>query len=119
MSYHALVSSWRIVPLVGILLVPGLWHPAQLSAAEPLVFRDAGDESGLFPHVAGIAGHGVMWGDVDGNGFPDLYVGTFGGAPYGSKANQFFRNNAGKFTLDDQTVLHVNGRGNGGVFADF
>ena len=89
--------SWKLVSLMGS--VVALASPVLASAAEPLVFRDTGEESGLFPHVAGIAGHGVMWGDVDGNGYADLYVGTFGGAPYGSKPNQFFRNNAGKFTL--------------------
>ena len=64
-------------------------------AQTPLVFRDVGDESGLFPAVAKIAGHGVAWGDADGDGWPDLYVGAFGGAPYGSKPNQFFRNRQG------------------------
>jgi len=77
-----------------------------LPAADPapktaFVFRDVGDEAGLFPAVAGIAGHGVGWGDVDGSGYPSLYVGTFGDAPYGSKPNQFFRNVKGKFQLDD------------------
>jgi hypothetical protein len=81
-------------------------------------FRDVGDEAGLFPAVAGIAGHGVCWGDVDGDGWPDLYVGTFGGHPYGSKPNLFFRNVKGKFKLDDQKHLQVLGRANGGVFVD-
>jgi len=81
-------------------------------------FKDVGDEAGLFPHVAGIAGHGVAWGDVDGSGYPSLYVGTFGGEPYGSKPNQFFRNDKGKFRLDEQPALRVLGRSNGAVFAD-
>src|SRR5688500_1650011 len=68
--------------------------------ATTFTFRDVGDEAGLFPHVAGIAGHGAGWGDVDGDGWPELYVGTFGGHPYGSKPNQFFRNDKGKFRLD-------------------
>ena len=56
------------------------------TAQDPFVFRDVGDEAGLYPHVAGIAGHGAGWGDVDGDGWADLYVGTFGGHPYGSNA---------------------------------
>lgn len=88
-------------------------------AQQPLVFKDAGDEAGLFPAVGKIAGHGVAWGDADGDGWPDLYVGAFGGAPYGSKPNQFFRNVKGKFELDPQPQLKVLGRANGGVFADF
>jgi hypothetical protein len=93
--------------------------PAAAPAQSPLVFRDAGDEAGLFPEVAKIAGHGVGWGDVDGDGWPDLYVGTFGGHPYGSKPNQLFRNVNGRFELDPQPALRVLGRANGAVFADF
>src|SRR5437764_1394255 len=36
------------------------------AAGHAFVFRDAGDEAGLFPHVGGIRGHGVAWGDGDG-----------------------------------------------------
>ena len=84
------------------LMALGMMIAATLAARaqQPLVFKDAGDEAGLFPHVAKIAGHGVAWGDVVGDGWPDLYVGAFGGAPYGSKPNQFFRNVKGKFELD-------------------
>lgn len=92
--------------------------PLAARAAPPLVFRDVGEECGLFPQLDKIAGHGVAWGDVDGDGWADLYVGTFGGAPYGSKPNQFFRNVKGKFQLDGQEQLRVLGRANGGVFAD-
>ena len=45
---------------------------ASAHAQQSLVFKDAGDEAGLFPHVGKIAGHGVAWGDVDGDGWPDL-----------------------------------------------
>lgn len=99
-------------------LIALLAGPAS-AADQPFSFRDVGDETGLFPSVAGIAGHGVVWGDADGDGWPDLYVGTFGGFPYGSKNNQFFRNVQGKFQLDEQQPLRVSGRANGGVFADF
>src|SRR6188474_1016756 len=104
----------RIV-LVSVLSIVGL---GTTFAQSPLVFRDAGDEAGLFPDVAKIAGHGVGWGDVDGDGWPDLYVGAFGGHPYDSKTNQFFRNDKGKFRLDDQPQLRVLGRANGAIFVD-
>lgn len=92
------------------------------SAAEPasvFKFKDAGDEAGLFPAVAEIAGHGCGWGDVNGDGWPDLYVGTFGGLPYKSKSNQFFLNKGGKFTKDEQPSLQITGRSNGAIFVDF
>jgi hypothetical protein len=91
----------------------------KLSAAgsgHAFVFKDVGDESGLFPHVAGIRGHGAGWGDVDGDGWIDLYVATF--HTDGSKANQFFRNKQGKFELDTQENLRISTRGTGVVFAD-
>jgi hypothetical protein len=105
--------------LLGLALLAAASLVGTAAAEPPFTFRDVGDEAGLFPHVAKIAGHGVIWGDVDGDGWPDLYVGTFGGHPYGSKPNLFFRNTKGKFRLDDQKQLNVLGRGNGGVFADF
>src|SRR5262249_4686175 len=94
-------------------------NAGSLAADPPFTFRDVGEEAGLFPAAAKIAGHGVVWGDVDGDGWPDLYVGTFGGHPYDSKPNMLFRNVKGKFRLDDQKQLQVLGRGNGGVMADF
>jgi hypothetical protein len=110
------VRAALLFALVGLCMALPAAEPAQQHA---FVFRDVGDEAGLFPGVAGIAGHGVGWGDVDGSGYPSLYVGTFGGAPYGSKPNQFFRNVKGKFQLDDQKHLQIMGRASSAVFADF
>lgn len=91
---------------------------ASAVAQTQFTFRDVGDEAGLFPHVAKIAGHAAAWGDIDGDGRPDLYVATFGGHPYDSKPNQLFRNVGGKFQLDDQAPLRIFGRASGAVFAD-
>jgi hypothetical protein len=82
----------------------------------PFVFKDVGEDAGLFPHIAGIRGHGAAWGDADGDGWLDLYVGTFHGG--GSRANLFLRNDRGKFKLDDQKALEIPGRATGIVFAD-
>jgi len=113
--------SRSIVAIVACLFVGLIAADAfNATAAEPYFqFQDAGKEAGLIPGVSGIAGHGVAWGDVDGDGWPDLYVGAFGGEPYGSKPNQLFRNHEGKFTLDAQPALRVLGRANGAVFVDF
>lgn len=93
--------------------LPGL-HGQEKDA---FTFRDVGDSAGLFPHIAGIRGHGAAWGDADGDGWPDLYVATF--HTDGSKPNLFFRNHKGKFVLDEQKALRISTRATGVVFADF
>jgi len=84
--------------------------------ASPFVFRDAGEEAGIFPHLAGLRGHAAAWGDVDGDDWPDLFVGTFHNA--GSKPSVFLRNKRGKFRLDDQKQLRTSGQGSGALFVD-
>ncbi|MCI0357252.1 MAG: VCBS repeat-containing protein [Planctomycetaceae bacterium] len=92
---------------------------SMLCAGEPdFRFRDAGAEAGIFPALENIAGHGAGWGDIDGDGWADLYVGTFGSKPYDSKPNQLLRNQGGKFTLDNQEALRVVGRANGAAIVD-
>ena len=86
------------------------------AADYPFVFKDEAEDAGLFPHIAGIRGHGAAWGDVDGDGWIDLYVGTFLGG--GSGPNLFFRNENGKFRPDDQHSLALPARATGMVFAD-
>lgn len=82
----------------------------------PFRFADVGTEVGLFPHVADIQGHGAAWGDATGNGWLDLFVGTFDTG--GSKPCMLLRNHKGQFQLDDQPALRLSGRVTGVVFAD-
>lgn len=99
-----------------IMFTVSISKPCVAQTKNPFVFRDAGKETGLFPEVGGIYGHGVGWGDVDGDGWIDLYVGTFHKAGY--KPNMFFRNKNGKFILDNQQALRISSRATGIVFAD-
>jgi hypothetical protein len=80
-------------------------------------FRLAGTATGLSPKVDSVFGHGAGWGDVDGDGWADLYVGTFN--KNGDKPNMLFRNNKGKFILDQQSSLKISARTTGVNFADF
>lgn len=95
---------------LGTLAAPG-W------AADGFTFVDAGDEAGLFPAVAGINGHGAGWGDIDGDGYPELYVGTFVDKP-AAKPNLMFRNDKGKFTVDADPLWAVAGRANTTLIVD-
>src|SRR5579871_6269223 len=100
-----------------------LLPPAPEQAAEapapgtyPFVFTDATESAGLLPEVANIWGHGAGWGDVNGDGWIDLYVSTF--HMPGSKPNLLFRNKQGKFERDTQKSVAVSTRGTGVLFAD-
>jgi hypothetical protein len=103
---------WISAVLAAALAGPGVVHAEDY----PFVFRDVGSEAGLFPAVAGIQGHAAGWGDVDGDGWIDLYVGTFDTAT--PIRNLFFRNHAGKFKLDEQETLRISSRASAALFAD-
>src|SRR5262245_61747678 len=103
----------RRIALVA-LLVAGASVPAvepSKKPADPFVFRDVGTETGLLPAAAGIRGHGVAWGDADGDGWPDLFIATFHNQ--GSKPGVFLCNEKGKFRADDQEHLRTTGIGSG------
>jgi hypothetical protein len=112
--------------VVGFVLVAALFPQAGAAPSPPAVkppakphqftFRDVGDESGLAAQVAGMRGHAAGWGDVDGDGFLDLYVGAF--KTDATKTNQFFRNVGGKFQLDPQEGLRLASRPTSALFAD-
>ena len=117
MNRTLLTASTSAAALAGLLLLAcDRAAEARRPGTYPLAFTDTGEAAGLFPDAANIWGHGAAWGDVDGDGWIDLYVATF--HMPGSKPNLFFRNKKGKFEPDPQKSLAVSTRGTGVLFAD-
>ncbi len=80
-------------------------------------FRDVAEERGLFPALEGIQGHAAGWGDIDGDGAIDLYVGTFF-EPNG-KRNVLLRGGRDRFQPDPQPAVELPTRSSGALFADW
>ena len=55
--------------------------PTTAGSPQPFSLTAVTQEAGLIDPLTGMHGHAVAWGDVDGNGFPDLFVGTFADRP--------------------------------------
>jgi hypothetical protein len=91
---------------------------AQAPGAEKdyFVFRDVLAERGIDPIVNDpeFRAHAVAWGDVDGDGWIDLYVGTMGG----QEPAAFFWNNKGHFTLMKDHPAAMLARATGSVMVD-
>ncbi|MBX6312149.1 MAG: VCBS repeat-containing protein [Isosphaeraceae bacterium] len=98
----------------------------QAPSGDPIRFSDLTDRAGLVAPLAGLMGHGGAWGDYDGDGRIDLYVGGFCDRPAAEYApaagpvpNRLFRNlGDGRFAPVDQPALRLQARTSGAVFAD-
>ena len=98
---------------------PALAQPSASSNEknpQHFVFRDVTEAAGLLPAAKGIMGHGAGWGDVNGDGWPDLYVGTFHYAD--TQPNLLFLNHKGTFEPADQPQVRISTRATGVMLAD-
>ncbi len=80
------------------------------------VFRGVTEAAGLLPAAKGIMGHGAGWGDINGDGWPDLYVATFHYRD--TQPNLLFLNHKGRFELADQKAVRISTRATGVMLAD-
>lgn len=79
--------------------------PSPRTRPAAITFEDATAATGLADHLHGwVLGHGGAWGDLTGNGRPDLYIGAYADRPvYGEEdapiPNMLFLNEPGGFHL--------------------
>jgi hypothetical protein len=103
-------------------------HTTTVFAADsPFVFRDVASGVGLHEPLKGAIAHAAAWGDVNDDGWIDLFVGTYtdrpmasyiaGGAD-GPVPNRLLINRNGRFTLSEQDAIAWFGRASGSVLAD-
>lgn len=95
-----------------------------------LQFQDQTKETGLDDLLKGIHGHSIAWGDINNDGYPDLFVGTFANHPDSTyrhrghsgypEPNKLFINKKGKkFVEVTPSATEIKGVSSGAAFADF
>ncbi len=111
---------WKAVVLIFVATSP------LAGFAQTIQFKDVTEEAGLKQPLLGIMGHGGAWGDVDGDGRIDLYVGGFADRPNaeyepaaGPMPNVLLKNlGDGRFERWKQPAVEFYSRTSGAVFAD-
>jgi hypothetical protein len=101
-----------------------------ISVEGQIRFDDVTENAGLIEPLKGIKGHSAAWGDVTGNGYPDLFVGTFSDRPDSIYATRghialaepdklFLNQGDGTFEEVLESPVRQYGRCSGSAFADF
>jgi len=101
----------RLCVALFVLLAGGL-----AAAEDGIRFADVTDEAGLAKHLKNwCVAHGAAWGDVDGDGRPDLYLAAYADRPLyrsndGPIPNQLFLDGPGGFAPSTEESVRLAGR---------
>jgi hypothetical protein len=111
-NWYALKMGW----LSSIFLINALVLSAQQDA--PIRFSNVAPEMGLSDQILGVAIHGAAWGDINGDFYPDLFLGVF--ANHSIQPNLILLNEQGRsFRKLDNPDVEIRSRNSGASFADF
>jgi hypothetical protein len=81
-------------------------------------FSNVAHAMGLSDQILGVAVHGAAWGDINGDHYPDLFLGVF--ANHSIQTNLILLNENGKgFRKMDNPDVEIRSRNSGASFADF
>ena len=102
------------------------WQAAPAEGSDAISFSDATTADGLVQPLAGMYAHAAAWGDVDANGWVDLFVGSFADRPIeeyqtrgasGPSPDRLLLGGPEGFHVDDSFPDEL-GRTSGAAFAD-
>jgi enediyne biosynthesis protein E4 len=124
------MSLIRTTSMVFAFAVAFMASVASQAAPGPITFQDVTSVAGLTNPLKGMNGHCGAWGDLNGDGYIDLFVGTFAthpGSDYAGRGHGAFPepdklllNNGGSgFTEVLNSPIAVKGMCSGAAFADF
>ena len=95
-----------------------------------ITFQDVTAAVGLNDPLKGMNAHSVAWGDINNDGYPDLFVGTFcnhtdklynyrGHGPFPEPDKLLINNKGTNFTEVTPSPTEIKGMSSGAAFADF
>jgi hypothetical protein len=96
---------------------PGGALGASRASAQRFAFADVSASTGIASLLAGAYLHTASWGDADGDGWQDLFAGTFA-TPESPGSARLLLNRGDRFADSGQASLAIEGRAAGSVFAD-
>ena len=104
-------------PLIAIMLAVQVPTPAGASELAPIRFENVTEDVGLADYFVDYRlWHGGAWGDITGNGLPDLYVGAFADRDFydnldAPMPNMLLLNTPEGFVLSPDEQVHWDTRG--------